>query len=241
MNVLKRATLLLSLVIGGIFAVNALVLFAANPVSIQGGDKSLEYKYFSTVEVRSVENLRSGGLGKASFPVFGYVNMTDEKDIIYLNQELTDKNPHLTHRSYFYKHEMAHIYQKRMVAEKVGGYPSYLNPVKSYNYYRTLFKLDREYQKYMPDFNKDDEFSLFPGLETAAECFAQPQKINPSYEAHYVKRGYCVPEERKHVFGMVVGRWPAPLTEEQKEELKKSNSIWELPYTVMPQNAHRAV
>lgn len=241
MKAFKNIFLFSLIAVGAVFVLNAVILFCANPVSLHGQDKSTVFKDFGLVEVRSVDNLRSGGLGKASLPVFGYVNMTDKEDIIYLNKEIADKSPNFTQSSYFYKHEMAHIYQKSIVAEKAGGYPSYVNPVQSFKYYKTLFELDKAYQELMPAFNNEEEFSLFPGLETSAECFAQPKKITPKFNAPYVDRGYCLAEERKVIFGMVVGKWPTELTEQQQKELQHAGSIWELPYTPLPQNSMKAV
>lgn len=202
-----------------LYAVNALIIFSFQPSNFQLGGEAVHSHDIGTNEIFGVEDLKSGGLGVIAFSAGGYVNLLEEEPRIYLNSSHIDPSD-LSTDDYVYRHEFAHVLQKELVAETAGGYPSYLSPIQSFRYYYELWRLNRDLEELMPPMELP---SPVPGLESAADCYAQPASDpeNPVYHrAQYLGDGSCTAEQRKIAIGLIAGKWPAPLSEEELAELK---------------------
>lgn len=218
-----RKTLIAFLsIVAAVYIANAAVIFFAQPVSTQFNATGTQIAKIGNISIMGIDDLQSGGVGGLSRGTAGYVNVLNPDPIIYLNNRFAKKVP--TQADYLYQHEYAHILQKELIASYAGGYPSYWNPVQSAKYYYYLIKLDRDLQKLMPAVNTETEGSvLFPGLESAAECYAQPysDEENPEYyKALYLYPGYCDAEQKKIMVKFISEKWPAPLSDEDRKDLK---------------------
>jgi len=229
---IRKTLLTLAIAVGALYLLNAAVIFFSKPVSVQfDSSASRSFKDFGSVSIRLVEDLHSGGVGPWSASVMGYVNVMDDSQIIYVKKE--NVNSDFSQASLLYKHEFAHVLQKEMVAEKAGGYPTYVNPLQSAVYYYHLLQLNHDFEMLMPDVNKTTRpFLPSAGLEAAAECYAQPRSGPEEvvyYKAHYLYPEYCTAEQRMIAIKMISGTWPAPLSPEEKAKLQKENIITEKP------------
>jgi hypothetical protein len=226
MNVLHKFFVSLSLVLGSIFFLNACIIFFSQPITVQQNpDAGIIQQEYDSVKVRSVYQLKSGGL---SFLMFsrstnGYVNMFSPDDYIYIDSK---KASQVKQWSYFFQHELAHIKQKRLVAKLSGGYPSYANPIRSFLYYKNLYILNEDYTKLMPEIDKEkNPFTPGEGLEAAADCYAQPFSSSDKmiyYVAPYLGT-YCTAEQRLIARTLDSGKWPQPLPPEVEREVRKEN------------------
>lgn len=221
----KIATGIVGLIVTA-YALNAAVIFFTQPVSVQNGAETHEHSKIGFNEVISIEGLRSGGIGLWSKASLGYVNVLSEEQIIYVNGDYADDENPLGQTEYLYRHEYAHILQKRLIAERSGGYPSYLNPIASSVYYFNLLQLNGELAALMPPVREDEGWIPFPGLEAAADCYAQPYSSPEEqayFQAPYLYPGHCDAEQEKIARGLLSGRWPQPLTEEERITLISTN------------------
>jgi hypothetical protein len=205
--------------VAGIYALNAGIIYFAQPANIQQGESNIKVAAeYGNVSIVFLEDLKAGGLGNLATGAKGYVNVMSPDSVIYLNKSTYTKAP--TQTTYIYKHEFAHILQKQLVAKTVGGYPSYENPWISFSYYFHLLKLNNDLANLMPQDNHDAVVSSpFSGLEVSADCFAQ-QREYVGKPMQYLGSVGCNAEQRYIAIGLIVERWPEPLTDEQKQEVK---------------------
>jgi hypothetical protein len=218
-----------------VYALNAGIIFFTQPVSVQNGAEQHEHTKIGTNQVVSIDGLLSGGVGLWSKASLGYVNVLSEDPIIYINGDYADEDHLLNANDYLYKHEFAHILQKELIAEKSGGYPSYLNPISSGIYYYNLIKLNGDLEALMPQVRDDEGWIPFPGLEAAAECYAQPHSSPEEktfFQAPYLYPGHCTAEQKKIAMKLFGGHWPEPLTAEERAELIPTNLTNESPTKV---------
>lgn len=223
---LRKILVTLGAVVGGFYLLNALVIFFFQPVSVQTGAELEPIAQFGKTEIFRVDELRSGGIAGLSIEAGGYVNMMSPERIIYTNSNLVPGN--IIQNDYLYKHEFAHILQKQLVSEVSGGYPSYSNPIQSSIYYYNLIRLNNDLVELMPALNDESAGSLLAhGLESAAECYAQPHSSIDQdpvfFKAPYLTPGHCTAEQKNIAIRMFTGHWPAPLSEAQKAELVEVN------------------
>lgn len=189
------------------------------PTTIQHDPDVHINETYGTIEVALVDDLKSGGIGPASTEVIGYVDVMSPEPIIYFNKDRYFKAP--PRNSYMYRHELTHVLQKEMVAEKAGGYPSVWNPVKSYTYYYYLLKLNYDLAKVMPTDNHDaHEHSMVSGLEVSADCYAQKVEYIGK-PMQYLGSVGCNAEQKYIAMALISGRWPTPLNDEEKAEAYK--------------------
>lgn len=214
------------------YGLNAAIIYFTQPVSVQNGAEQEKHSSIGTNQVVSIEGLLSGGVGLWSKASLGYVNVLSEEPIIYVNGDYLTGDDPLNANDYLYKHEFAHILQKELLAETSGGYPSYWNPISSGIYYFNLVKLNGDLEELMPAVREDEGWIPFPGLEAAAECYAQPYSSpeEPAYfQAPYLYPGHCTAEQKKIAMRLFGGHWPAPLSEAEREELVPTNLTNESP------------
>jgi hypothetical protein len=212
-RIVRNLLLTLLAVIAGLYGLNAAILFFAQPANLQQGAREEISSQYGTISVVLIDDLKAGGLGNLSSGTTGYVNVLSSSPTVYINGTEYKKAP--AQNSYIYRHELAHVLQKELVAQKAGGYPSLSNPFVSFLYYGELLKLNHDFTETMPEGNQDAfRHSLFSGLETGADCFAQSDV--PEEPMTYVGTEYCSSEQRYISLYMLTKRWPAPLTEEEK-------------------------
>lgn len=212
-RILRNLSVTILAIIAGSYGLNAAIIFFAQPANLQEGAREEISAKYATVSVVLLKDLKAGGLGSLSSGTTGYVNVLSPEPRIYLDGSEYETPP--LQSTYIYQHEYAHILQKRLIAAKAGGYPSVLNPFISFSYYGQLLKLNQDFEELMPDGNQDaHSHSLFSGLEIAADCFAQPN--TPDEPLTYVGTNFCSEEQRYISRYMIIDRWPAPLTLEQK-------------------------
>lgn len=211
----KWVTILFT-IIAGFYGLNAAVIFFAQPANLQQGEHIEVAGKYGTVSIVLVDELKAGGLGTLASGAKGYVNVMSPEPTIYLEASMFKGVP--TRASYMYKHEMFHVLEKQLVADKVGGYPSYENPLLSFSYYFNMLKLNNDLASFLPSDNEDAEVaSPFSGLEIAADCYAQDLEF-VGQPMQYLGSVGCNAEQRYIVFGLLSKRWPEPLTVEQKKE-----------------------
>lgn len=197
----------------GLYGINAAILFFAQPANLQQGVPEKVASQYGTISVVLLDDLKAGGIGNLASGTTGYVNVLSSSPTVYLNGMEYKEAPNQS--SYIYRHELAHILQKELIAEKAGGYPSVSNPWVSFSYYGELLKLNHDFAETMPKGNQDAyRHSLFSGLETGADCFAQADI--PDEAMTYVGTEFCSSEQRYISLYMLTERWPSPLTEEEK-------------------------
>lgn len=203
-----------------IFSLNFFFVNVLTPGNIQMGEKIELYKSYGEINVYDAKNLRSGGIGLFSVNTLGYVNLFEEESNIYINSSVFEKNKGVFYQSDFiYRHEIGHIYQKKMVAEKAGGYPSWNDPLTTIKYVYYLFKLDSDYKKMMPDLQETShQIVVFPGLEAASDCMAIRDNDQSLYKKTYVVDGKCTLLQDKIATASIVGRWPDEQLEKEKNE-----------------------
>lgn len=203
-------------IIAGLFALNAAIIFFAQPANIQAGEKVEIATQHGSVSIVLLDELRAGGLGNLASGTTGYVNVLSADKVIYLDGSQFDKAP--MQNTYIYRHELAHVLQKELIAEKVGGYPSIGNPIVSFAYYAKLIQMNNDFSSLMPqDAHDAREHPLFSGLETAADCFAQREK--EPVPLTYIGSTVCTPEQQKIALALLSARWPAPLDDEENAAL----------------------
>lgn len=222
---LRKVIIRTLLSIGVIYLLNAAILFFFQPVDVQTGTASVtKTQEFGGFKVLTVPHLRSGGIGGWSAEAGGYVDMLSPDETAYVNPHIAGDN--LTQTSYLYRHEFTHVLQKRLVAKVSGGYPSVWNPVRSTIYYVNLIRLNNDLEKLMPKMNEDQQV-VAKGLESAAECYAQPYSEKSEeavyYKAPYIFPRYCNAEQVAIATKLFSGKWPKPLTVEEKKKLTPVN------------------
>jgi hypothetical protein len=212
-RIIRSLILIVLAIIAGLYGINAAILFFAQPANLQEGAREEVSSQYGTVSVVLLNDLKAGGLGNLASDTDGYVNVLSSARTVYLNGTTFKTVP--AQNSYLYQHEFAHILQKELIAQKVGGYPSISNPFVSFSYYGELLKLNQDFAAIMPKGNQDAQWhSLFSGLEIGADCFAQPN--TPDEALTYVGTDFCSPEQHYISRSMLINRWPAPLTDQQK-------------------------
>lgn len=214
------------------YGLNAAIIYFTQPVSVQQGAEQQAHSSIGTNKVISIEGLLSGGVGLWSKASLGYVNVLSEEPIIYVNGDYLKEEDLLTANDYLYKHEFAHILQKELLAERSGGYPSYWNPISSGVYYFNLLKLNSDLEALMPAVRDDEGWIPFPGLEAAAECYAQPYSDPEKqvyFQAPYLYPGHCTAEQKKIAMKLFGGHWPEPLSEAERGKLLPTNLTNEAP------------
>lgn len=202
---------LISLIVIAPFVLNAIIINGFTPTSVRGGDPTSFYAQYGGISVYQATNLTSGGIGSLSIKSDGYVNLLKEGRDIYINKDITDKSISVR-TSFLYRHEIAHVDQKELVANKAGGYPTWSKPVLTIKYFYYLYKLDSDYQKIMPGIVEGHEgFVPFPGLEAAADCRAMPMKDGWGKEnggSTYTDSTTCSYTHKKVSISAMSGKWP---------------------------------
>lgn len=201
---------LISVLVTIVFSFNAFFINSFTPGSIQTGHQSQLYKKFGTVSIYSAENLSSGGLGPLSIGTIGYVNLLEEERNIYISKKKIKKTG-INQTHFLYRHEMAHIEQKSIVADKAGGYPNWSNPIRTAKYIYYLFKLDSDYKKVMPKISSHYHGKvIFEGLETAADCRALKKDKTDEHEGYlnYIGNKQCTATQRAIAYNAISGEWP---------------------------------
>lgn len=200
MKTLKISLITIGSLLGLLYGVNALIIFATTSSSVQAGEPSVTLREENNLKILGYDNLQSGGIGLIGWSVdaAGYVNMVEEDNVIYVSNEKWNTE---STNDYLYRHEYTHILQKKMIAEESGGYPSLWDPIQSAKYYYNFIRLNNELAEVMPEV--DYTSGILPitnGLEAAAECYAQPYSSmdeDPTYyKAHYLVDGYCNAEQK---------------------------------------------
>lgn len=202
---------LISLIVIAPFVFNAIIINGFTPTSVRGGDPTSLYAKYGGISIYQATNLTSGGIGSLSVKSDGYVNLLKEGRDIYINKDITDK-PISVRTSFLYRHEVAHVDQKELVAKKAGGYPTWSNPVRTVKYFYYLYKLDSDYQKIMPGLVEGHKgFVPFPGLEAAADCRAMPMKDGWGQKnggSTYTDSTTCSYTHKKVSISAMSGKWP---------------------------------
>lgn len=199
------------------FTLNALIISSFTPSNIQQGETAELHKKFGTVSIYSTKNLKSGGIGLLSADTSGYVNLIEPNKNIYINEETikTHYNGSMNQTAFLYKHEIAHIEQKEIIADKAGGYPKWTDPIKTVKYIYYLFKLNNDYQKLMPKIHQKG-FVVFKGLESAADCRSTQPELNEntsdSYTGRYIGSQICTNKQRDIVYSAISGKWPKDIS-----------------------------
>lgn len=145
--------------------------------------------------------------------VSGYVNVADPEPVAYLDR---DRYARFSgeQRKELRDHESFHVVQKRLVADRSGGYPSVWNPVLTARYYRNFRELDRRLVSVMPEPGKD--LPLRAGLETSADCWVQLRAVMEHVgdgpvtvsKPSYISGRSCSTEQLTVVMRMRQGVWP---------------------------------
>lgn len=217
-RILVRCLLAATISIAGLYGLNAAILFLAQPVNVQAGEKEVVATQYGPISIVLLEDLKPGGISHLPSGISGYVNILSPEPTIYIDGDEFKKPPAQTH--YLYKHELAHVLQKELVAKRVGGYPSASNPIVSFAYYYTFIKLNADFDAAMP---KADEHAIvqssFAGLELSADCFAQ--KDGQAEPLAYMGNSRCNAEQRYIALSLLSERWPSPLTEAEKIKANK--------------------
>lgn len=185
----------------GAYALNALILSLFFP---QGSTTAVE-SYGGTEVIRMDEI--AVGYGPFEVAAAGYVNMAVDEDRFYISDVLHDDHAAWEHTAY--SHESFHLIQRELVAEAAGGYPSYLNPLRSFFYYFQLLRLNADLAPLMPE--PTDPLPFTGGLEGSADCYAQPRGTaeNPAhYTGVYIQENICDPAQVWVVDQMAAGNWP---------------------------------
>lgn len=199
------------LAVATLFGINAAILFMVQPATAGSGEPAAQY---GDVSVMLVKELKAGNLGEQSPVVTGYVNVLSPEPVIYLNKDVHPEVPPQT--SYIYRHELAHVLQKRLIAEQVGGYPSLTNPAVSFAYYYQLLRLNSHYASLMPKASHDAHSQThFSGLEISADCFTQ--RTGQQEPLTYAGSSFCNDEQRHIALALLSERWPTPLSVEEQE------------------------
>lgn len=198
---LRRVVLGVLFVVGGVYGVNAAFIYFMAPANVQRGGAGVEVASIGGTRVVSFDDLHSGGVGFLGWDRFasGYVNFASPDSVIYIDK-LWASN--FSQKSSLYQHELTHVLQKQMIAERVGGYPSYGDPVRTFRYVFALKELNDSLRDSMPAVKDNGEVNFMTsGLEASAECFAQPYSSVTSepvyYVAHYLKDGHCSNYQRR--------------------------------------------
>jgi len=197
-KVLKFSTVIILGFIVAAYSGNAALLYFTSPANERYNEQFTHVDTFGTINILSYENLKSGGLSlgsaDASMHFSGYVNLLESEKNIYID-DTWGAVPGF--RNYaIYDHELAHILQKEMIAERSGGYPSYANPIRTFKFVKNLLELDSEFSKVMPKPENVNEVGLgIMNLETAADCYSQPavrlSKVNEGTTLTYVGEQEC--------------------------------------------------
>jgi hypothetical protein len=205
------------------FTLNAGIIFAFQPVSVQTDPSAAqEVNTYKGLQVLEVDELVAGGVAGWSRESNGYVNMVSDDPEMYITSL---KNPDSASfpNTQLFRHESFHVVQKELIAEASGGYPSYWNPIRSFIYYANTARMNNDLQALMPKVNTEKQFVTAPGLEAAADCYAQPESSASSpqyYFGGYIFPLHCDAEQKKILDLMEdEDRWPSPLTESQKKGL----------------------
>lgn len=213
-----------SVATAALFGTNAGIIFLAQPGNIQAGEKQEIVSQYGTISIALIDDLKAGGLGKLSSGTTGYVNVLSPDPVIYINGSEYENAP--LRSEYIYKHELAHVLQKELIAKEAGGYPSIANPLVSFTYYYKLLKLNHDFAQVTPEADEDAILhSPFAGLERGADCFAQP--VTPEDPLTYLGSSFCDTEQRYIALSLLSERWPAPLNEKEKEK----SGLFPLPHS----------
>lgn len=191
--------------LGLCFGFNASVIYMGQPVNVQNKQTMEHIDHYDEVAIVMVDDLQSGGFGTLSLGITGYVNVFSPEMVMYVDSDIAEMP--LAKRAYIAEHEYAHILEKKMIAEQVGGYPSMDNPWRSFAYYYKMLELDSFYASVMPAVeDSESSFTVVSGLETVADCFAQvPGEHNPLF---YIGRDDCTQEQRDVALALRNEVWP---------------------------------
>lgn len=190
--------------LGVFYGVNSAIIFMAQPANIQYGEEIQGASKLNGISVFFLDDLKSGGLGNLSVGALGYVNVLSPETLMYLDREFHVKPA--AQKAYVIKHETAHILQKQMIAEEVGGYPSMNNPWRSFAYYQKVVQLDVDYAAIMPGLHSELPPVWFSGLETSADCYSQvPGAHHP---LSYIGREDCSREQWDTAASLDSTQWP---------------------------------
>lgn len=203
----------LTVIVVTLFALTQLLIAGTTP-DVTGRDL-VENEYFNIV-VENQDDHITVVSGEAvhlhvgfSFPVEGYVNVSEEDATIYLNTDY-----HSTEMlGYIMVHEYAHVLQKRLIASLVGGYPENSNPVTALAYYDMLLKLNDELSTYVPDWGENlDKYMEFnatviPNVERNADCITHALGMWPQ-EYSYIGWNWCSDEQLGAAYSIINGEWP---------------------------------
>lgn len=215
------------------YGINAFIVTMSSPYNVKAGEVDTQVQEIGDLRVLAYDDLTSGGLSILGWHVHssGYVNMLAEDSTIYISSDHVEG---FQQNAYLYKHEFAHVLQKKMVAEETGGYPSVSNPWRSFVYYYNLYRLNSALRDVMPEVVDNDEdtnsWFMTDGFEAAAECYAQPASPSPGetpgyYNAGYLVDGYCSAVQKRLAITLITSdEWfDGELTDEEMDQIKPVN------------------
>lgn len=219
-------------IVSAVYAVNAIVMLA---FGVSGNVISREVLEDGVAEGTEVAMFEDAPVLFGYMPTEGYVDMTDPSMTINLaerTQELYKPDDF----ALLMKHEQFHLVQKALVADAAGGFPSFENPYRTFRYLTELWHLESDLRGLMPDlFPMAKERVFAHGIETSADCYAQPSDLPVQYSGFYMEHDtVCSPEQVYIVQQMERGVWPTafdgdaedlpevltkPMSEEEREEI----------------------
>lgn len=192
----SKATLVVALLLVLVYVINAVLILFFQPRGDNGVTKTDEHGITYTL---------SDGLQPSIFfshDISGYVNVVSPKNVVNLDKRAFDERSPID-RVFLIAHESLHIKQKELVAERSGGYPSYLNPIVTARYAHNLLELNSKLREIMPD---GDAEWFREGLESSADCYAQT-RFSGTLPSMYVG-GTCSDYQKKVAVDVYNGVWP---------------------------------
>lgn len=215
---LKRKKLLKAsgVAIASVFVVNAGLIVFSGPsnTGVTATETQIPHlEYFSDdTKIQLTDNLQAGPAWGA-FNVDGFVHMVNDENTMFLESEVLG----FAGTEQLIAHEYAHIQQKKLIASKAGGFPSYINPIMSASFFFKLVELNDALAPYAPDFDTrfeatgDHPHSMFKNIETNADCavelYAWNERPYASYKDSNVE---CTVEELAAALAVQNGDWPTP-------------------------------
>lgn len=203
-------------IVAGAYLINAVVInsFAASYTAHNEYDIQHAHGHDDHM---GVDSLSVGGVAIPFTTVVGYVDLMDSEEVVYMNYSAFQSNS--LNFTNILTHEKMHIYQKKIIAEASGGYPTYDNPIQTAIYLSNLLRLNNDLVELMPELNYEGA-TLASGLEAVADCYATPRDGTPEYPAFYrpvyLGSNFCSSEQIEIADRMADGVWPKPLTEEEQ-------------------------
>lgn len=195
----------LTVLVGALYGVNALILFMVQPVNVQAGDMGEFAERYDGVQLIVLDDLKSGGVGNLAMEAMGYVNVLSSEQVIYVDRTVAEKSS--SYVDYFINHEYAHVAQKKLIAQEMGGYPSVDNPWFSMAYYAKVLELNSTLDSLMPVAEGVDDHSAFDGLEKMADCAAQSPE-NADRKLEYVGHAQCNYKQKWTALAVEEEIWP---------------------------------